>query len=439
MSDPEKQPAAMPTGRQAQPDRPAMLRRLHVKGYRSLKDVVWEPGNLNILIGPNGGGKSNLLRALAMLRAMSCGKLRDFILADGGMASLMHFGLEKRSLTWNVECAVPEQGAEARLEVHTRLDQIGQSSDYVIGHERLKPTGCGASGGLYARLQDADEGDLSPAQEESAKESEWAREGLWFPRDDRHARTRKEVIQPVRIRMMDWAIHTEVAVGRSSEIRQPPQSRIEKHLDPDGQNLATVLHTLCTSNDAFREEINNGMRAAFGREFEELRFPPDLGQGRVQMWVKWRSLKKPISTDMLSHGTLYYLFLITALADPDPPALIAIDEPELHLHPSMLSLVAEYAMDAALRSQVVFATQSPEFLDCFTKKEVTTTVVTCENGETQLKNVGGERLARWLKDFRLGELFRSGQLEQWKEPGPPLPPGARERIAKLGQGKERGE
>ena len=43
------------------------LLNLKVEGFRSLKDVTWEPGDLNVLIGPNAGGKSNLLRILELL------------------------------------------------------------------------------------------------------------------------------------------------------------------------------------------------------------------------------------------------------------------------------------------------------------------------------------------------------------------------------------
>lgn len=91
--------------------------------------------------------------------------------------------------------------------------------------------------------------------------------------------------------------------------------------------------------------------------------------------------------------------------------MIAIDEPETGLHPRMLSILAELAQEASERTQVVFTTHSPQFLDAFTGEPPTTTVAEWVDGETRLKNVDGEELRRWLSKYSLGSLFRSGELE----------------------------
>ena len=135
-------------------------------------------------------------------------------------------------------------------------------------------------------------------------------------------------------------------------------------MEPDGQNLISVLHTLYTGDRDFKNEINLAMRAAFGEDFEELVFPPAADQ-RVQLRVRWKSLQREQSAADLSDGTLRFLFLLAVLASPSPAPLIAIDEPETGLHPSMLPIVAEYAVDASSRTQVIFTTHSPQFLDAF--------------------------------------------------------------------------
>ncbi len=91
------------------------------------------------------------------------------------------------------------------------------------------------------------------------------------------------------------------------------------------------------------------MRAAFGEDFEELLFPPDADQ-RIQLQIRWRSLQRERSAADISDGTLRFLFLLAVLANPSPAPLIAIDEPETGLHPSMLPIVAEYAREAANRA-----------------------------------------------------------------------------------------
>jgi predicted ATPase len=68
------------------------IERLAVKGFRSLADVVWEPGKLNVLIGPNGGGKTNLLKVVRLLKASYAGQLGKFIQHEGGMSSIVWDG-----------------------------------------------------------------------------------------------------------------------------------------------------------------------------------------------------------------------------------------------------------------------------------------------------------------------------------------------------------
>jgi predicted ATPase len=149
------------------------------------------------------------------------------------------------------------------------------------------------------------------------------------------------------------------------------------------------------------------MRAAFGDDFDELVFPPAADQ-RIQLRIRWKSL----TAADLSDGTLRFLLLLTILTSPSPPPLIAIDEPETGLHPSMFPIIAEYAVDAATRTQVIFTTHSSQFLDALTDTKPTTTVAKWENGETILKVLAGEQLDYWLKEYSLGALFKSGELEE---------------------------
>jgi predicted ATPase len=127
--------------------------------------------------------------------------------------------------------------------------------------------------------------------------------------------------------------------------------------------------------------------------------------------VRWRSLQREQSAADLSDGTLRFLFLLTVFANPTPPALIAIDEPETGLHPAMLPIVAEYARDAAQRTQVILTTHSPELLDAFGEHSAATTVVEWKKGETNLRVLAGDRLNYWLKKYSMGELYRSKELE----------------------------
>jgi predicted ATPase len=109
----------------------------------------------------------------------------------------------------------------------------------------------------------------------------------------------------------------------------------------------------------------------------------------------------------LSAGTLQFLFLITVLMAPSPPHLIVVEEPEQYLHPSMLPIIAEHAVDAAHRTQIVFTTRSPQLLDAFADTRPTATVLECREGRTHLATLSGER----LEAYSLGRLFTAGILE----------------------------
>jgi predicted ATPase len=210
-----------------------------------------------------------------------------------------------------------------------------------------------------------------------------------------------------------WGVYHDLRVDRDSAVRRDAVARSEKRVEPDGDNLINVLHTLYTTDRNFRDDIDGAMNAAFGDQFEELNFPP-TADGRIQLRLRWKSLKREQSAADLSDGTLRFLYLLAILASPEPSPLIAIDEPETGLHPSMLGIIADFAIQAAERSQVILTTHSPAMLDAFNDKAnpPTTTIATCENGETKLRIPPPDELKYWLKNYSLGQLFTSGELEQ---------------------------
>ncbi len=90
------------------------------------------------------------------------------------------------------------------------------------------------------------------------------------------------------------------------------------------------------------------------------------------------------------------------------------DQNSVRHNPAMLQIVAEFARDASSRSQVILTTHSTEMLDAFGAEPPTTTVVERVDGETKLRVIAGDELHYWLKEYTLGELFRSKELEAMK-------------------------
>jgi predicted ATPase len=208
----------------------------------------------------------------------------------------------------------------------------------------------------------------------------------------------------------NWRTFQDVETHRKADMRLSPVTRLEERLSTDAQNLINVLNTLYVTDREFERSINEAMAAAFGNDFDKLIFPPAADQ-RIQLRIRWKSLKRETSAADLSDGTMRFLFLITALAAPKLPPVIAIDEPETGLHPSMFPIIAEYAAEASKRAQIIFTTHSDQFLDACSRFQPTVTVTKWQDGETVLRTIAGDELERWLKQYTLGALYRSGELE----------------------------
>lgn len=390
---------------------------LKVHGYRSLKDIHWQPGDLNVVIGPNASGKSNLLRCLELVSVSGKGNLGKYIQSIGGMEPLVWDGALD-SISFNLLSSPVEKGRSIgrdNLTYELELARLGKSSNYAITKELLanyykveqgtsnKPFMFVERGRSKAVVFDEHQKTLM-APEHSIPEDETVLSRAIGPFSGNH------LISLFREQLASWSIYHDVHVNRDAAIRQPMITRNEKQVEPDGQNLISVLHTLYTTDRTFKAVVNDAMTAAFGDDFEELVFPPAADE-RIQMRLRWKSLRREQSAADLSDGTLRFLFLLAVLASPEPAPVIAIDEPETGLHPSMFPVVAEHAVDASERAQVILSTHSPELLNSFRDVIPTTTIVQWQDGQTSLKTLAGEDLKQWLCEYSLGSLYKSGELE----------------------------
>jgi len=394
------------------------ITQLNVQGFRSLLSTEWRPGDLNVVIGPNGSGKSNLLKVLELLSISAQGRLGDRIQREGGMEPVVWDGREPR-VAFTLRTSPLESDRDPirdSLTYELTLSRLGTSSAYRVEHELLgnyyrvetgerdQPFKLVERKSRYAMVYNMEEEGLT-APDESVPEEETLLSLAASPF------TANRWITLYQSHLASWRIYHDFQTSAEAPIRQTVLARKETSVDPNGANLVAVLHTLYTSSREFKHDLNAALLAAFGNDFEELLFPPAADQ-RIQLRVRWKSLQREQTTADLTDGMLRFLFLITILANPNPPALVAIDEPEIGLHPAMLPIIAEYAADAALRTQVIFTTHSAEFLDAFHDIVVpTTTIVNWEEGKTQLQVVDEVDLAYWLKEYTMGKLFRSGALE----------------------------
>lgn len=393
------------------------IQELEISGYRSFDKVAWRPGRLNLLVGPNASGKSNLLRMLELIGRAATGRLAAAMSPkeSGGIVPQL-WNHSAPSLGWHLRLDPVDEGRHQErdaVSLECELKNLPHSSSYEIVKDTL--------GSWYKYehglekspywIYERDERRAMVFDQQAKKlvpfEGPEPDESLLPQISDRRT---NPIPSLVRRYLEKWRVYHDIHVERGAPMRAPATTQVARLVDADGGNLASVLHTLYNIDRDFERRIDEGMRAGFGDQYEKLSFPP-AADNQIQLAVRWQGSRQPHAALNLSDGTLRFLYLLTVLASPEPATLIAIDEPEIGLHPSMLPVIAEYAADAATRTQVVITSHSPEFLDCFTHHEPTVTVCQWEEGRTRLHSLEHAALETWLAKYRLGQIFLSGELD----------------------------
>ncbi len=191
-------------------------------------------------------------------------------------------------------------------------------------------------------------------------------------------------------------------VGRSTQRRSAmrgaalhqPANRLEKL----GANLANVYSSL--KNDFDEDHWQQTMayvRLGLGEDVRSINVRPDPGGADIGLWVKYAGIDQQLPASALSDGTLAYLALVALYRLDAGSALLAFDEPELHLHPALLMRALDFFEAMARDRPVILATHSDRLLDGLS--DPARSAVLCELDEarrTRLIRPDPEALGRWL-------------------------------------------
>jgi predicted ATPase len=381
------------------------LLRLEIEGFRSLRSIQWKPARLNIVIGKNGSGKSNLLFALDVLAAASRGEMDRYVARQGGLSPLLWDGVSER-MHFRIRTSPIDPNRDVErdsLTYHFELSRLGSGSAYRVENELL---------GNFYRVETGQRDEPLKLLERNTRHAVVfdEQQRALVPLEDicdgetilsatRGPFCSNRLIAAYQKTVASWSVLREFQSHRGAEVRQAARARRETQVHSNGSNLISVLHTHYSENREFKQAINQAMTEAFGPAFDELLFPP-MGDQRIELRVRWKNLRREQPTSEISAGTLRFLYLLTVLASPEKAPLIAIDEPELGLHPAMLPIVADFASKASKVSQVILTTSTPALLDAFPESPPTT-IVTWQNGETALESISGDALEDWLVDYSL--------------------------------------
>jgi predicted ATPase len=196
-------------------------------------------------------------------------------------------------------------------------------------------------------------------------------------------------------------------VDPRSPVRLPQPMRPAQLPGKNGEDLVSCLYYLReTDRDRF-EAIEDALHTAF-QGFERLEFPP-VAAGTLAMSWRDKNFSKPLYTNQLSEGMLRFLWLVTLLQSPGLTALTLIDEPEVSLHPELLSLLADLFREASNRTQLVIATHSDRLVR-FLKPSEVVAMDSTDDGMAKLTWADKLDLGEWLAEYSLDELWRRGRM-----------------------------
>lgn len=378
------------------------IRRIKVGGFRRLYDVDLPMRPLMVLIGANGVGKTSLLDVLSMLSASAAGGLNHKLTAElGGLTSVTTRSGQTNEVSLLVDMEVP--GYEP-LEYQIALAPKG--TGYSIAREQLIQKKEGYEEPF--KHIDSRDGDIRYYRTEEPRglvRPDWEHN----PFESSLSQVPKMFRQPEELRrILGSATQYHVLdVGPKAPVKLPQQMKPAQLPGADGEDLVSYLYYLRESDQDCFDAIIDSLKAAFD-SFETLSFPP-VAAGMLTMTWKDKNFTKPLYMHELSEGTLRFLWLVSLLQSPALSAITMIDEPEVSLHPELLSLLAELMREASQRTQLIVATHSDRLIRFLTPKEVVVMDIG-DDGYATATWADSLDLDEWLAEYSLDEIWRLGRM-----------------------------
>lgn len=358
-----------------------MLQRVIIKGFKSIKTMDLELRPLNILIGANGSGKSNLISFFKMLNEMIAGRLQQYIGISGYAQSLLHLGPK----------VTPQIEAQLEFKIDNGSVDIIYTTylHHAVGDTLIFAEETGTRNGLH--LPQPSTTYSFGAGHQETKINEAAQAGT-----PTIANTIKHLFNLCRV----YHFHDTSSTAR---VRQSCYVGDNESLMSDAGNLAALLLRFRKDHSIAYQRIIRTIRliAPF---FDDFVLEPRANY----VILNWREKgsDQVFGPHQFSDGTLRAICLTTLLLQPENefPELIIVDEPELGLHPYDLNVVAAMFGKASCHTQILISTQSTSFLDNFNPEDVVT--VDRVGKESQFKRLNPEEVASWLEEYSLGEIWK---------------------------------
>jgi predicted ATPase len=401
---------------------------------------------LNVLIGPNGSGKSNLIEGIELLRAAPRGLAAA--IREGGTAQewiwkgepparsasldALVRGQQSPDLRYYLTFAAAAQRAEVLdegIEEQRRRGprdrdvffyyrfQRGQPVLYVRNVQSRAGSGAGQPSApkqgqrVQPRPPRVKRSPFSSGQTRSypTYTRTLPRRGSLVPDESILSQRKDPDLHPVLTslgqRFADIQMFRDWTFGRSAPLRQPQRGDLPTDvLLASSDNLSLIL------NELQHTEVSSAFNKLLARFLPRYkRFSTRIQGNTVQFYLHEAGLNTPVPATRLSDGTIRFMAILALLLSPDPPPLLCMEEPELGLHPDALALLGDLLVEASSRMQLIVTTHSDTLVSALTDHGAS--ILVCEHrGGTVLNRVNPDNLGPWLERYRLGEIWRIGEL-----------------------------
>jgi predicted ATPase len=356
---------------------------ISVNGYKSIRELKLPLRPLNVLIGANGAGKSNLISIFELLSQMMQGHLQRFVGQAGGADALLYFG-RKQTEAIDIElCFFTNSSEHFRNRYQCQLLPTAEDS-LIFGQE-------------IASFQDIERYEQPFNTHLGAGHLETELTKIEEP-----------IPQTVYRAMRSWRVFHFHDTSESAKIKGTNDIHDNRELRDDAANLAAFLYYLRKRHTARYDKIVQTVRLAAPFFDEFVLEPSQLNPEKIRLEWHEKGTDTYFNAHALSDGTLRFICLTTLLQMPNPPATIIIDEPELGLHPYAITLLAAMLRSAAARTQVIVSTQSVTLVNQFGPDNII--VVERQDQQSVFTRPDPQALAAWLEDYRIGDLWEKNLL-----------------------------
>lgn len=402
------------------------ITRIHIKNVRAIESAVVDISPLTVLIGENGSGKSTIIECLEILRkAAGPSFMRTFYEAHRGMPGLLRKGAAVLELRVIVE---DDEAKEPQLEY--RLSLASEGVGAVVDSERLVVIPVDGSAEPWTALRRSrTKAEVFERTRNEWDSISWISDELCLERV-RSTRTadpwEKAVARMWRV-LSGIEVHLgfdTLAAWAAQSVQRAPTVRGSATLQPTerlsllGRNLPNAWFALKNFGEAHWRQTMDLVRLGLGDEVDSVNVVADTG-GQVGIALKRVDLPEPIPAAFLSDGQLSWLAYVAMARLNASRSLLAIDEPELHLHPALLGRVVSLLTSPENSAPVVLSTHSDRLLSFLDDPASAVRVCSLEGGKAVVRNVDAEELPKWLEEYGdFGKLRESGFLDRVLEEAP---------------------